>query len=323
MIAVGLVCAGFGVLSAYMLGGGRGVGPSAAVGGLIGVALSASEIQFQDRLSALFHAVPVAAAFAFRVVYYAVVILAAGAVVNLLFDLPPERAVSFSARNVVFSAGVAVLLNLYFMLQRLLGPAMLESLLSGRYHRPRREERVVMFLDLSGSTQLAERLGDEAFHRFLNRVFFDLTNPIYEAGGDIYRYVGDEIIVTWPAARGVRNGACVSCLFAVLDRLAARRAAYERDFGAAPQMRAALHVGPLIVGEMGDIKREIVMLGDTMNTTSRIEDACRKMGRDCLASAELMARIGPPPPDVAVEALGEVELRGKAARLALVALSRA
>src|SRR5262249_51717082 len=144
------------------------------------------------------------------------------------------------------------------------------ALITGRYHRPRAEDRIVLFMDLRGSTELAERLGDERFHRFLNQVFFDLTDPILEAGGEIYRYVGDEVIVTWAVGRGAKDAACLVCWFDIVAALARRRDAYLRDYAAEPRLRAAIHAGPLIVGEMGDVKREIVMLGDTMNTASRI-----------------------------------------------------
>ena len=84
--------------------------------------------------------------------------------------------------------------------------------------------------------------------------------------------------------------------------------------------RSALHAGHLIIGEMGDFKREIVMLGDTMTTTARIEDACRSFGQDIIASAEVIHALAALPPGVGAESLGVVELRGKAAALELFAL---
>ena len=142
-----------------------------------------------------------------------------------------------------------------------------------------------------------------------------------EASGDIYRYVGDEIIVTWPAARGARDGSCVKCVFAIEDALAARRENYLADFGTEPRFRAALHAGPLIVGEMGDLKREIVMLGDTMNTTARIENVCRTMAKDVIASSAAL-RLFALPTGISAESLGAVPLRGKTSELELFALVR-
>jgi adenylate cyclase len=119
---------------------------------------------------------------------------------------------------------------------------------------------------------------------------------VLDAGGEIYRYVGNEIIVTWPLAKGARDAAAIACLFAIEDALSRGRAEYRRSFGAEPRLRCALHAGPLIVGEMGDIKREIVMLGDTMNTAARIEEACRTTGRDVIASSSLLHAMRSLPP---------------------------
>jgi adenylate cyclase len=179
----------------------------------------------------------------------------------------------------------------------------------------------VLFLDLHGSTQLAERLGDKDFHRFLNRVFFDLTDPVIESGGEIYRYVGDEIIVSWRPGRDAQRA--VICAFAIEDALARRRADYIRAFGAAPHLRAALHAGPLVIGEMGDVKREIVMLGDTMNTAARIEEVCRAIGRDYIVSEIVLRRAAPLPSGIRAESLGPMPLRGKETNIELFALSRA
>jgi hypothetical protein len=81
-----------------------------------------------------------------------------------------------SERGLLLSFAFAVGINVAITLSRLLGTGILVSLFTGRYHHPREEERIVLFLDVKGSTRLAERLGDKRFHRFLNRVFFDVSD---------------------------------------------------------------------------------------------------------------------------------------------------
>jgi len=73
---------------------------------------------------------------------------------------------------------------------------------------------------------------------------------------------------------------------------------------------------------MGDVKREIVMLGDTMNTAARIEGACRSTGQAVLASAEALARTLLPA-GLRAESIGSVDLRGKSTGMELFALARA
>ena len=166
------------------------------------------------------------------------------------------------------------------------------SFVTGRYHRPRLEERVFLFMDLVNSTTIAEHLGPLRFHGLLDRIAFDIADAVATYHGEIHRYVGDEIIVTWPADRGLRDAACVRTAFAMVGGVDRRQAGYVEDFGVKPAFHLAIHVGPVVVGEMGDLHREIVFLGDTVNTTARIEAASADTGRSVLVSQELIDQLG-------------------------------
>lgn len=323
MAGVVAISAAFGVVAASLSGGNPVSGILS--GALIGLALASLETLLQGPWAATVRRWPVALLLLSRTaVYGAAFVLLVHVTVALVSwswqpILHPTRLVSNS--TLLLSFGFALLVNFGLILGRLLGLRVVVSLLTGRYHRPRKEQRIVLFMDLRGSTQLAEKIGDEQFHRFLNQVFCDMSDPVLEAGGEIYRYIGDEIIVTWPAEHGAANAGCVECVFAIVQALAARRENYLAEFGAAPRLRAALHAGPLIIGEMGDLKREIVMLGDTMNTTARIETVCRTLDKDVIASAAAL-RLLALPPGVGTESLGVVPLRGKENELELFALAR-
>ena len=113
------------------------------------------------------------------------------------------------------------------------------------------------------------------FTVFLNRFVADLTEPIVAARGEIHSYVGDEVIATWKLEDGKPPARSVAC-FAAIDRLAEQAPDYRREFGAAISFRAGLHCGPVVTGEMGSVKKEIVFLGDTVNTAARIQELCRR-----------------------------------------------
>jgi adenylate cyclase len=232
----------------------------------------------------------------------------------------PMRVVT--GTTLALSFGFGFVINFALTTARLLGPRTVASFITGRYHRPRQEDRIVLFVDLVGSTRLAEQLGDAKFLGFLNSVFWDITDPVLEAGGEIYRYVGDEIIMTWPAESAARGRPAIACIFAIEDVLQRRHDHYVALYDATPRFRAALHAGPLVVGEMGDVKREIVLLGDTMNTTARIEGVCRTIGHDYIASAPAMPERSALPPGVYAQSLGPLELRGKENVIELFALTR-
>jgi adenylate cyclase len=298
-----------------------------ATGALDGFILVVLEQVLRGHATATLRRLPMLAVLGLRTMLYCAVFaistLAAAALVRAALPRAPSAGIGvLSGSNMAVFVGASLAFNFAFMLRGLLGGSTLIALLTGRYHRPRQEERIVLFADLRGSTGLAERLGDAGFLDFLNRLVFDLTDAVFEAGGEIYRYIGDEVIVTWRRADERSALAALLCVLAIEDALGRRRGDYLAAFGAAPQLRAALHAGPVIVGEIGDFKREIAILGDTMNTAARIEETCRTSGRDFIASAAVVRRLPALPPGVEAERLGAVPLRGKQETLDLFAISR-
>ena len=215
---------------------------------------------------------------------------------------------------------LSLLFNVLGGANQLLGLRVLFNFVSGRYHRPRVEERVLLFIDLEASTQIAERLGELRFLDFLNRFVADVTDAIAAEGGDIHKYVGDEVIAAWPARDGAAACAVRAC-FAAMATLARRAALYTAEFGQIATCRAGLHAGPVVLGELGYSKMEIAFLGDTMNTAARIHEMCRETGNRVIASDALLARVGALPPGVEKRALGPIALRGKERALELYALA--
>ncbi len=88
-----------------------------------------------------------------------------------------------------------------------------------------------------------------------------------------------------------------------------------------PEFRAALHCGEIVAGEIGDLRREIAYVGDTLNVAARLLDAAKTLGRDVLVSTELLERATLPP-DLKAEPLPTLTVRGRAAPLGIAALDR-
>jgi adenylate cyclase len=263
---------------------------------------------------------PFAAHVAAKTILYLGVILFGLKLGGALFPEPGENHVE--SADVLFSLAAAFVFVFMLDVNTLLGQNVLLNFIFGRYYAPRLESRVFLFIDMEGSTGLAERLGPLAFHRLINRFVNDLTQPIVAARGEIHRYVGDEVIATWKLEEGVAEGHCVAACFAAIDRLAKRAPDYRREFGSPVTVRAGLHCGPVVTGEMGTVRKEIVFLGDTVNTAARIQELCRQTGDRVLASADLVDRLELPA-GIAKRSLGDLRLRGKGADLALYALTKA
>jgi adenylate cyclase len=179
----------------------------------------------------------------------------------------------------------------------------------------------LMFLDLAGSTTLAEALGEVRMQELLTRFFFDIDEPIVAHGGEVHAYVGDEVIVTWPLTAQPPEGRCLECFFAIENKIAENAESYRREFGSVPNFRAALHAGPLVIGECGDSHRQIAYFGDTVNVTARLQEHCKEVGRPLLVSADLLKCVRPGT-RLQVESLGRTPLRGRSASLEVFAVER-
>lgn len=228
--------------------------------------------------------IPLIAVVALRAIAYSIIIVCALVLPSLLFLgtkpwLDPDFFFGFW-----LSIGVATALSMSGELFQLLGKEAALAMFTGRYRRPRIEQRIIMFADLTGSTALAENLGDLRFHELLGDVAYDLESPIVTNGGETHRYIGDAIIITWSMDKAKNFERCLICAEAMVHALEAKADQYSSKFRKPMRMRIAIHCGPVAAGEIGAWKKEISLLGDTMNTTSRIEGAAREFGSDIVVS---------------------------------------
>jgi adenylate cyclase len=203
--------------------------------------------------------------------------------------------------------------------RELLGRDVFLSLLTGRYRKPVQEERVFLFVDLAGSTSLAERFGDLKMQEYLGRLFATLADPVLRHGGSIDDYIGDAAVISWPFDRAVADAACIRCVFDILDQIETDAHRWRKDYGEIPRLRAALHGGTIVAAEIGVDRHKITYFGDTVNTTSRVEGLCRTLDRQVLISADLARRMRLPA-FVKSEDLGEHELKGRGQKLGVLSL---
>jgi adenylate cyclase len=322
-----IVGAAYGHMSAVSDGRpllGFGGLPRGALTGVVIVGILSSFEQVLARPAmARLRETPFLVHLAIKTVIYLVVILFGLVIGAWSLPAPSEVGVwlPIQRQDVLFSFAAVLTIRFIADINRLLGQNVLLNFITGHYHRPRLEQRVFLFIDIEGSTALAERLGELAFHRLVSRFVVDITAPIVAAYGEIHRYVGDELIATWKLADGIADAHCVRACFDAFDRLAVLSPAYLRDFGTPIHCRAGLHCGPVVTGEMGSAKKEIVFLGDTVNTAARIQEFCRQTGDRVLASATLVNLLELPS-GIAKRPLGDLRLRGKESDVVLYALER-
>jgi adenylate cyclase len=324
------VMAGVVAVISFVFGSiiGRG---SPWVGGVQGVinslliSIPVAQIELAGRRWAPLRAIrhwPFYTVFIAKIVIYIVLIVAATMFTRLLMQPLGPQPLGFDKiffQILVYAGIMSLLVNAVIEVGRLLGFGVLRDLLTGRYHRPRQEERVFLLIDMKNSTAAAERLDDFAYHGLLNVFFRDVTDAALDHGAGIHKYVGDEAILTWRAEDALEQARCVLCAFAVRKRIVSRAGAYQERFGVVPEYRAALHIGAVVAGEMGDLKREIAFVGDTLNTAARLLAAARELGREIVASTILLDRLALPE-GLAREPLDPISLRGKERAVPLAAL---
>ncbi|MDW7692836.1 adenylate/guanylate cyclase domain-containing protein [Flammeovirgaceae bacterium SG7u.111] len=207
---------------------------------------------------------------------------------------------------------------LYTEISENIGNRVFFNLFRGKYHQPKEEERVFMFLDMKSSTTIAERLGHITYFELLKTYYADISDAVINNGGEVYQYVGDEMVVSWRVKRQVNYNHCINCFFAMKEALAGQKVKYEERFGVLPSFKAGLHLGKVTTGEIGVVKREIIFTGDVLNTTARIQSLCNEFEVDLLVSGELVSRLDLK--DIRVNELGEKVLKGKKEPVVLYSL---
>ncbi len=191
------------------------------------------------------------------------------------------------------------------------------NIMLGRYLQPREEKRIIMFLDLKDSTPIAEKLGHKEYFKFIRDFIFFISEGILSHEGRIYQYVGDEIVIWWPASSANAKKP-IAALISARKELHQHGETFRRRYGVLPEYKAGIHIGTVTVGQVGIIKKDLVMSGDAINTAARIRSACTELNQKFLLSKDMYDLL-----DIKewqAESLGQVDLKGKNQTIELFAL---
>src|SRR5690606_33287220 len=212
-----------------------------------------------------------------------------------------------------------IVISFVNQINRKYGPGILLPLLMGRYRNPREEIRTVLFMDLKSSTTTAEKLGHLKYSAFIRDCFSDINAILYRFQAQVYQYVGDEIVVTWPEKEAVRNHNCIAFYFACKKQFRQRQDYYLSSYGFLPMFKAGAHTGKITAVEIGEVKRDIAYHGDTLNTAARIQSVCNDYDKIFLISEDLMNILGTHQ-KMSVQPIGRVLLKGKSSEIGIYAV---
>lgn len=192
--------------------------------------------------------------------------------------------------NLVYSFMINSVIIILIQINRLLGKGNLKKLVTGKFYTPKEEARAFMFLDLKGSTTIAEQLGHLKYSCFIQDCFHFLS-VVDAYNVSIYQYVGDEVVLTWNLDKDDHLEGFINAFYAYGGILEDKKTYFDTKYGIQPIFKAGLHIGPVTVVEVGNIKREIAYHGDTINVASRIQEQCKIFNSSLLISEEAYERV--------------------------------
>lgn len=218
---------------------------------------------------------------------------------------------SFVFFNTALQMSIELFLSLiYATISEHLGYNVLRNFFTGKYHKPKHEQRIFMFLDMKNSTTIAEKLGHYKYFEFLQTYYNSLSDAIIQHQGEVYQYIGDEIVLTWRLEEGEQNHYWCNCYFALKAKLDQLIPHFEEVYGIAPDFRAGVHAGDVTTGEIGALKKEIVFTGDVLNTSARLQALCKTYETDLVFSDVLIEGLELDENQKKIH-LGEIVLKGK------------
>lgn len=210
-----------------------------------------------------------------------------------------------------------IVTQLYMEINEKYSPGVFVDILMGKYFIPKVENRIVMFLDLKDSTPIAEKLGHQQYFLFIREFIYHVSMALIEYNGRIYQYVGDEIVVSWQSnKKNVKNA--LASVIEARKNVQKNSERFRRKYNIIPEFRIGIHIGDVTVGEIGIIKKDLAMSGDTMNTTARIRSACNELNQKFIVSKDFIDFSEMK--EWQSESLGVVDLKGKTTGVELFSL---
>ncbi len=207
--------------------------------------------------------------------------------------------------------------QLYIDINEKYSPGVFIDIIMGKYRQPKTEKRIIMFMDLRDSTPIAEKLGHVENFKFIRDFIFHVSMAIIDNDGRIYQYVGDEIVVSWPF-NNKNTTKCMAAIIGARKNLQKNADQFRSRYDITPEFRVGIHMGDVTIGEIGVIKKDLAMSGDTMNTTARIRGACNELNQKFIMSKEFMESTDLK--EWQGESLGIIDLKGKTTGIELFSL---
>ena len=251
------------------------------------------------------------AVFLFSIIFTLVVVILKGIPIDEALEGYQSWLLSpLSISAIIYIFVSAIIIEFIWQMVMKNGPNVLINLMLGKYHNPREEDRIFMFVDMKSSTTIAEKIGHMKYSLLIQDCFADLTESAIKYKVEIYQYVGDEAVLTWKSVKGLKHNNCIYAFFHFQQTLNEKSEYYRNRYDIVPEFKAGINSGIVIVTEVGIIKKEIAYHSDVLNTAARIQGKCNDLNSQLLISEEVKESLDPDN-NLIFEDVGIFELRGK------------
>ena len=160
------------------------------------------------------------------------------------------------------------------------------------FDKPKVQEVVVVFVDIVGSTTRASHQPPEETIELLRDYDRLLTECTFEFGGTLEKFLGDGLMISFGRLHHIPDDAAraLACAVAMVERVTARSA--ERGDDPPVTIGVGVHLGQVVLGNVGsDNRLEPAILGDVVNTASRIEALTRTLPGSVLFSDKVYEAV--------------------------------
>ena len=157
-----------------------------------------------------------------------------------------------------------------------------------------RRQIAVLFVDIVGFTEMAERLGPERVIAMLRSYHRRMAQTVFDHEGTIDKYIGDAVMANFgtPEAGPCDASNALRCAFAMTREMEKWNRKREERGAEAVEIGIGVHFGDVVTGNIGDRNHlEYAVLGDTVNVASRLERLSRELDSKIVVSSELVARV--------------------------------
>lgn len=191
---------------------------------------------------------------------------------------------------------------------------------------PRNVEATILVSDLRGFTAMAEKLDPVVVLDALNEVQGAFAAAVRKNGGIVDKFMGDGMLAVFRTVEAEGGGSgdharrAVATTRAMAEALGPINEAWAARGLPACRFGVGIHSGPVVTGCIGSGARlEFTVIGDTVNTASRLEALTKDKGVNVLLSEATANRLGEDAD--ALHSVGEVSIRGRRQPLRLHSLS--